>query len=81
MSKKHENTRFRITIDLTEEQKTALDDYIPWGLRAGLMQVVVDDLVNLLKDEKHRKNILACILAKRTTMKEWSSLVEGKSDV
>lgn len=57
--------RPRISIDVTEEQRLALQKYVPWGTQNALFGALIDQLIPLL--EKHGDTIIAFILNNKIT--------------
>lgn len=61
-----EEYRPRITVDVTELQVARLRKLIPWGLRAQLLQVVIDQVLDAV--EEHGPLAIAAILSKKLNL-------------
>lgn len=67
----------RFQIDISNDQKTLLDEYIKWGDLSPLFRVIIDDLLEILQDEKHRQALLGMIASGKVKAKDWSQVVAG----
>lgn len=65
----------RFQIDISNEQKILLEKLIPWGDLSPLFRVIIDDLIDLLKDEKHRRVLLGMIASGSIKNRDWSKLI------
>ena len=54
--------RPRLTVEITEEQQRKLTNYINWGLRKSLFQVIIDDIIENI--EQHGEIFIAAILTR-----------------
>jgi len=55
--------RPRLSIELTEQQANELRNLIPWGLKNAVFQVIVDDVIELMK--KHGQVFVAALLERK----------------
>ena len=55
--------RPRLSIELTEQQANELRDLVPWGLKNSLFQIIVDDVIELIK--KHGQIFVAALLDRK----------------
>lgn len=60
---KDPSNRVRLSVDIREDQKQDLDRLLPWGVGRSVFEVIVDDLIDMLK--KHGSRALVPILDKR----------------
>ena len=61
----HPDTRPRLNVDISEDQKLALVKLIPWGLKNTLFGVIVDDIIELLSEPLYRDKFIAIIIARK----------------
>jgi len=55
--------RPRLSIELTEQQANELRNLVPWGLKNALFQIIVDDVIELIK--KHGQIFVAALLDRK----------------
>ena len=55
--------RPRLSIELTEQQAEELRNLVPWGLKNSLFQIIVDDMIELIK--KHGQIFVAALLDRK----------------
>jgi len=55
--------RPRLSIELTEQQANELRNLVPWGLKNSLFQIIVDDVIELIK--KHGQIFVAALLDRK----------------
>ena len=57
----------RLSIDISFEQRDALDDLIPWGLKTKVFQALIDSLIETLSlvDEEKRNAFVGAIIMKK----------------
>jgi len=55
--------RPRLSIELTEQQANELRNLVPWGLKNSLFQIIVDDMIELIK--KHGQIFVAALLDRK----------------
>ena len=55
--------RPRLSIELTEQQADELRNLVPWGLKNSLFQIIVDDVIELIK--KHGQIFVAALLDRK----------------
>ena len=55
--------RPRLSIELTEQQASDLRNLVPWGLKNSLFQIIVDDMIELIK--KHGQIFVAALLDRK----------------
>jgi hypothetical protein len=85
IQKIHPDTRPRLNVDISFEQKDALDRLIPKGMRTAFIGAILDDMIELLKDPKMRNEfILLIATGKPSKLAEYSKtakLVEENANV
>ena len=47
-----DDTKQRLAVDIRKDQYNDLNALLPWGVKRRLFEVVVDDLIDLLKNNK-----------------------------
>lgn len=52
----------RLSIEISESQYRALQEFIPHGLKRQLFTIIIDDLITLLRDPSKRDIIFMAIL-------------------
>lgn len=62
----------RLSVEITEEQRSELVRLIPWGVKSQLFSIIVDDIIRLLR--KHGESFLAAVLTRKLKLEEYSSL-------
>jgi len=66
--------RPRLSIEITEDQASALSRLIPWGAKNELFRAIIEDVISLL--EEHGAIIIAAILTKRLKVDDLESVKE-----
>ena len=67
--------RPRLSIEITEDQASALSRLIPWGTKNELFRAIIEDVISLL--EEHGPIIIAAILTKRLKVGDLDSMKEA----
>ncbi len=74
--------RPRLSVDITPEQEEKLRDLIPWGLKSPLFNVIIEDLIDLLKDTTSRRLFIALVVKRKVkildTLKSTKPIVREK---
>lgn len=58
----------RLSVEITVEQKEALDRLVPWGTRRRVFSVIVDDLISILEKSPY---VLGAIIARDIKLKSY----------
>lgn len=67
----------RLSVEISEETYRRMQDRIPWGLRAKVMTILLEDLLDLI--EKHGNLVIAAILNRQITAKEVMKELRGEA--
>jgi hypothetical protein len=60
--------RPRLNVDITPEQDTALKRYVPHGLKTVLFSVLIEELVEMLKEDA--PTVISLVLKRKMTAKD-----------
>ena len=78
--KLHADTRPRLNVDISEEQKLDLDRLVPWGLKNTLFGAIVDDIIQVLDDPVTRDSFIAIIIGRKMDALEYSKTFNPKKE-
>ena len=67
--------RPRISVEVRQDQADAIRDLVPWGLRAQLFTIIIDDIIRLSR--QHGADFISAILVKAIPLEEYTSLDLG----
>jgi len=85
IQKIHPDTRPRLNIDISFEQRDALERLIPKGMRTAFIGAVLDDLIELLEEPRYRNEfVLLIATGKPPRLSDYSKLakkIEEDADV
>jgi len=73
----HPDTRPRLNVDISEDQKLALEKLVPWGLKNTLFGAIVDDIIELLNDPDCRDKFIAIIISRKMDALAYSKTFKG----
>ena len=69
--------RPRLSVEITDEQARQLRDLIPWGSRKQLFNIIVEDVIRLLR--AHGTTFIAAVLARQLKLEDYVSLEVTKN--
>lgn len=70
--------RPRLSIDISPEQEKELRELIPWGLKSPLFNVIIDDLITLLKKVTTRRLLISLVMKRKVKIFE---LLDSTKDI
>lgn len=69
----------RLSINITEEQRSAIDRIFPWGTQSKVFGLIIDDLIELC--EKHGAGvIIGAFLSRHITLTEISRIEASRKE-
>lgn len=71
--------RPRISVEISEEEQTLLQDHIPWGLQSAIVRTLVRGAINII-EEYGEVGIAALITGKVSTLDVLRALERSKKD-
>lgn len=57
------NERFRLTIDITEEQQVKLFKILPYGVKKLVLGALIDDLLRIVEASEDTNKVLGLIIS------------------
>ena len=60
----------RLTVNITEEQRAALDKLLPWGTGRSFFSAIIDDCIRYLSDPELRGVFMAKVMNKQFYLNE-----------
>lgn len=66
----------RLSVEISEETYLRMQNKIPWGLRAKVMTILLEDLLDLI--EEHGNLVIAAVLNRQITAKEVMKELRGE---
>jgi hypothetical protein len=70
--------RIRLTVEIREDQRVAMNQLIPWGCMKPLFEHIIDDLILMLKENGSARTIALILTEKISPSQCMPSLSMGK---
>lgn len=61
----------RLTIDISQKQEEGLIKYIPHGLKKHVFSMIIDDLLEIIENDRKRPVFLGAMAERRLHLEDW----------
>ena len=65
---------------IREDQKSKLDQVLPWGDFSPMMRMIIDDFLEIMQDKEQAKKVFSAYMNRKAKLSDISPMLKGEAN-